>query len=99
MSVKLIVLKSGENLISEIKEGFFEEKLACYLLDKPCSIQHNDSVNIINESGRKCVNVSLHSWPSFTDQEEVQIIPDWVVAIVDPNKELKRMYEKQVLGK
>jgi hypothetical protein len=102
MTVKLAILKSGENIISDIKEGFFEEKLVCYLLDKPCSIVVNGSYRVLdeqeNDETKNRVSISLKSWPSLSDQTTIEIVPDWIVTLVEPNEQLKKMYEEQVLG-
>lgn len=102
MTVKLAILKSGENIISDIKEGFFEEKLVCYLLEKPCSVVVNGSYRVLgeqeNNETKNRVSISLKSWPSLSDQTVIEIVPDWMVTLVEPNEELKKMYETEVLG-
>ena len=102
MTVKLAVLKSGENIISDIKEGFVGEKLVCYILEKPCIVSVNGTYRILededkNINGNK-VSISLNSWPSLSKDTTVELIPDWIVTIVEPNDQLKKMYETQVLG-
>ena len=101
MTVKLILLKSGENIISDVKEGFFEDKLVCYLLENPCSVTVNGSYRVIGEEdtekGNK-VSISLTPWPSFSKETTVELIPDWIVTITNPKDELKSMYETEVLG-
>jgi len=101
MTAKLVLLKSGEKLISNVKEGFIEEKLICYLLEKPCTISVNGSYKILddesdNEENR--VSISLQSWPLFSNQNTIQIPPDWILSFVDPTDQLKETYETQVLG-
>ena len=99
MTVKLIVLKSGEKIVSDIKEGFYEDKLICYILDKPCSVSINGSYKILDgEDNENRVSISLHSWPSLSKDTTIELIPDWIVTIVEPKDELKEMYETQVLG-
>ncbi len=99
MTVKLVLLKSGEKLISDIKEGFLEEKLVCYLLEKPCTVSVNGSYKILDEDdGGNRVSISLQSWPQFSNQETIDIVPSWIVTLVEPSDEIKKMYETQVLG-
>jgi hypothetical protein len=98
MTVKLVLLKSGEKLISDIKEGFIEEKLVCYLLEKPCTISVNGSYKVLDEEdGGNKVSISLHSWPAFSKQETIDIIPSWIISLVEPSDEIKEMYENEVL--
>ena len=99
MTVKLVLLKSGEKIISDVKEGFLEEKLVCYLLEKPCTISVNGSYKILDEDdGGNRVSISLQSWPQFSNQETIDIVPSWIVSLVEPSEEIKKMYETQVLG-
>jgi hypothetical protein len=97
MAVKLVLLKSGENIVSQIKEGYFENKLVCYILDKPCTISINGTYKILDEDENK-VSVSLQPWPALSNQTIIELIPDWIVTIVDPIDSIKKMYETQVLG-
>jgi hypothetical protein len=101
MTVKLVLLKSGENIVSDVKEGFFEDKLVCYLLENPCTVSVNGSYRVIGgedlEKGNK-VSISLTPWPSFSKETTVELIPDWIVTITNPKDELKLMYETEVLG-
>jgi len=101
MAIKLVLLKSGENIISEIKEGYFEEKLICYILDHPCTVSINGTYKILNDDvgdGENKVSISLHSWPSLSKQTTIELVPDWIVTVTDPIDSLKKMYETQVLG-
>jgi hypothetical protein len=100
MTVKLVLLKSGENIVSDVKEGFYEEKLVCYILEKPCKVFVNGSYKILdaeNDDGNR-VSISLHSWPQLSKDTTIEIVPEWIVTIVEPKDELKKMYQTQVLG-
>jgi len=99
MTVKLILLKSGENIISNVKEGFFAEKLVCYILENPCIVDVNDEHQYYDKENLKNkINFSLHTWPELSNQTTIEVPPDWIVTIVEPNGDLKKMYETQVLG-
>jgi hypothetical protein len=97
MTVKLVVLKSGEHIISDIKEGVVENSVVCYILEKPHSILINGPRKISDEKSKK-VNISLQSWPMFSIDDKIEVVPDWVVTIVEPNHQIKEMYEKKVLN-
>ena len=101
MSIKLALLKSGENIISDFKEGFFEEKMVCYIAEKPCTISINGTYKILEEddqSGGNKVSISLKTWPNFSKQTTIELSPDFIVTLVEPTDELKKMYQTQVLG-
>ena len=98
MTVKLVLLKSGENIITDIKEGLYEDKLVCYILEKPCTVSLNGTYKVSDEKdGKERVSISLHSWPPLSLDTTIELIPDWIVTIVDPKIELKTMYETRVL--
>jgi len=72
-------------------------------LEKPCSIVINGSYRVVGEEEdeeetKNRVSISLKTWPSLSDQTVVEIVPDWIVTLVEPNEQLKKMYEEQVLG-
>ena len=99
MTVKLAIFKSGENIISDIKEGFYGEKLACYILENPCKVSINGSYKVIGDEqdSGNMVSISLHQWPSLSKDTTIEIVPEWIVTLVEPNFQLKEMYEIQVL--
>lgn len=103
MTVKLAILKSGENIISDIKEAYYEDKLACYIFENPCKIVINGTYKILTEdeedqdSNTNTLSISLHPWPSLSSDTSVQVVSDWIVTLVEPNSKLKEMYNSRVL--
>ena len=101
MSIKLAVLRSGEDIIADIKEIISEENIVAYLLDKPHKVDcHKKFVlveDIDNAQGE--VQITLSPWIILSDDEKIPIKPDWVVTIVEPVSLLKEMYEEKVNGK
>lgn len=98
MTVKLAILKSGENVISDVKEAYYEDKLACYIFENPHNIIINGSYKILDDlNDTNSVSISLYSWPSLSADTAVEISPDWIVTMVEPNVQLKEMYENRVL--
>jgi hypothetical protein len=98
MTVKLVVLKSGENLISDIKEGYDEEKLITYIFENPCTIKVNGKYRISTDEGdsRDQMSISLHRWPSFSADKTVPIPVDWIVTAVEPIPAVIKMYNQNV---
>ena len=39
MSIKLLVLKSGEDLVADVQEMVVEDKVVGYFLNKPCVVK------------------------------------------------------------
>lgn len=100
MTVKLIVLKNGENIISSIREGFYEDRLICYVLENPCSISINGTYKILDDEANSDdqYSVSLMTWPRLSNDKMIELVPDAIITIVEPMESLKNIYNTQVLG-
>ena len=101
MSVKIALLKSGESIISDIKELISDEKVCGYLFTKPHTIitGSGKSVLLVEEPmDDDTMSVVLSPWILFTCDDEIPVRPDWIVSIVEPVKDIKEMYEEKVNG-
>jgi hypothetical protein len=103
MTVKLVILKSGEDIVSDVTEMVTEnEKVVGYFFKKPCIVKikdfvhHNESVEENPEQSAK-FNIVLYPWIPLTSSDVIPIPADWVVTIVDPVQKLLNMYTDQVL--
>ena len=97
MSVKIALLKSGESLISDIKELVSDDKVCGYLFKKPYLIFYSENQVYLSESetqDKNQVNVSFKPWISFTDDEEIPVGTDWLVTVVSPVQEIEKLYQE-----
>jgi len=92
MTVKLILLKSGESIISDVKEVQKEDELYGYLLDNPQRVSYETPV-LTGSENESVVNVSLSRWIILSKDTQMIIPFDWIVTIVDPVESLEKMYE------
>lgn len=99
MTVKLAILKSGEEIISDVQEGIVDDKVVTYIFRQPYKVVLKGSYKIFNDDEEPVdrVSISLSSWPILSEDNVVPVIPDFVVTIVEPKSELKKMYNEQVL--
>lgn len=102
MSVKLVLLKSGEGLISQVQEMLVEDKVVGYFLKRPCLAKISNQ-DISEEDADKKVDiqkfkVKLYPWIPLTKDEVIPVPADWVVTIVTPFDDLDKMYKEQVLS-
>tara|TARA_B100000287_G_scaffold23737_1_gene23204 strand:- start:223 stop:582 length:360 start_codon:yes stop_codon:yes gene_type:complete len=101
MTVKLAILKSGEDIVADIKEMIVGEgddaRVVGYFLTKPCGVSLN-SKNIKVDDEKDTYQLKLFPWCPLTKQEKIPISADWVVTIVDPIDKITEMYTKEVLG-
>jgi len=101
MAVKLTILKSGEQLISDIKEMISDnEKVIGYLLKNPMNVFEDDSDQdeiLLQEEGdtppnSQDIDVVMTKWIRLSKTKDIMIPVDWVVTVVDPLDSLVEMY-------
>ena len=101
MTVKLAILKSGEDIVADIKEMVVGEgddaRVVGYVLTKPCSVSLKSKALKIDDE-KDHYQLKLFPWCPLTKNTKIPITADWVVTIVDPIDKVKKMYEKEVLG-
>ena len=85
MSVKLAVLKSGEQVIAEAKELVSEEKVRGYLFTRPHKVLTAQPMLLTEEAkDDNSLEVTLSPWIVLSADTEVVVPTDWVVTIVEP---------------
>ncbi len=98
MSIKLVMLKSGEQLIAEAKELVNDEKeVKGYLLDKPHKVVTNTPLLLTEEQNNdNSVEVTLSPWILLSEDQEVVVQPDWVITVVQPLPSVIKMYKEKL---
>ena len=99
MSIKLAVLKSGEQVIADAKELVSEEKVRGYLFTKPHKVVSTQPLLLTEEQqGDNSLEVTLSPWIILSADKEVVVPTDWVVTVVEPLESVVKMYEEKVNG-
>ena len=106
MTVKLLLLKSGEDLIADISEivsGEDENRhVIGYFLTKPCIVKMREPTLLTEESTeeqkKSAFQVSLYPWMPLTVDKVIPVPSDWVVTIVEPIARLTQMYIEDVMN-
>ena len=103
MTIKLMLLKSGEDVIANITEMRVgtddDSQVIGYQLNKPCIVKMRDP-NVIKEEGPKKQSgfaVSLFPWMPLTKQENIPVPADWLITMVDPATKLEEMYIEDIV--
>ena len=103
MTIKLVLLKSGEDIIADVTEmavGEEKEKsIVGYFLDRPCVIRMRDP-NLIKEEGpqkQSGFQVSLFPWIPLSKETRIPVPADWLITMVEPAYKLKEMYVKDIV--
>lgn len=102
MTVKILVLKSGEDVIADVSEMVSpEERLLGYFMKKPyvIKVHHNEPFDEDSNSNRKSkFSIKLYPWMPIAKEKTMPIPVDWVVSMVTPIDKLKELYVNN-LGK
>jgi hypothetical protein len=107
MTIKLLLLKSGEDIISDIKEMVIGEdedrRVVGYFLNKPCLVKMRDPSLLVEESTEEqkkaAYQVSLYPWMPLSKDSVIPVAADWVVTMVEPIVKLSEMYVEDVLSR
>ena len=92
MTIKVLVLKSGEDVIADIQEMMSsEDQVMGYFLTKPCVVK------LQAKETNNDVSVRMHPWMPFAREKMIPLSTDWVVTMVTPVESIQEMYQKQVL--
>ena len=98
MAIKLALLKSGEEVISEITEMITEKQVVVgYYFANPCRAILTTPEIQVDESqsfDKKPVSIKLLPWLPLADEEKIPVVADWVISIVEPQPKLKDLYTK-----
>ena len=104
MTIKLMLLKSGEDVISDVTEmcvGTEENRQVIgYHLYKPCVVKMREP-NVIKEEGPKKqsgFSVSLFPWMPLSKDDKIPVPADWLITMVEPVTNLKEMYIEDIIN-
>ena len=101
MSIKITVLKSGEQIISDMKELMAEneEKVQAYMLVNPHTYEISEKQFMTEdekEEGDYGIDVSLLPW-LILSKDKMMIIPtDCVLTVVEPLESVTQLYLDKV---
>ena len=106
MSIKLVMLKSGEDIIADVKELKSEEGIVGYYFHNPCVVKmyHPEEPTVLNEdsSSREYeskISVQFYPWIPLAEESKIPCSADWVVTIVEPVQNVKSLYQERVNGR
>ena len=106
MSVKLVMLKSGEDIIADVKELKSEEGIVGYYFHNPLIVKmyHPEEPTVLNEDGssreyESRISVQFYPWIPLSEESRIPCSADWVVTIVEPVKNVKKLYLESLNGR
>ena len=101
MSIKLALLKSGEEVIADISEFRQEETdiLVSYLFRKPYCIKIKTSEVLVEDKSKEKHELAYYKWMTLSKDDDIIVNKDWVVCITDPLESVKNNYEEKMNGR
>ena len=105
MTIKVLLLKSGEDVIADVKEMVSpDKKVIGYFLEKPCVVKMHNTENLTPEQldpkkpERKSeFSVTMYPWMPIAKENTIPLATDWVVTMVTPVEKIYDMYKEDIL--
>ena len=103
MTIKLMLFKSGEDIIADVSEMCVGEgddrRVIGYRLEKPCVVKMRNPVPAGEDGNEKRAGfeVSLFPWMPLSAEVNIPVPSDWLVTMVEPIPKLTQMYIEDVL--
>ena len=107
MTVKLVMLKSGEDIIADVKEiksdeqdvigYYFHDPLIVkmYEPEEPTVLSEGDTTK---EYATK-IGVTFFPWIPLAKDTRIPCSADWVVTMTEPVENLKKLYQQKLDGR
>ena len=101
MSIQLTLLKSGEEVIADIKEIRQEEtdELVSYLFKDPYCVKIKTTQVLVEQETKPKHELAYYKWMSLSKDNDIIVNKDWVVCITDPLDSVKKNYEEKMNGR
>jgi hypothetical protein len=95
MAIKLVLLKSGDELICDLTNMEIGEeddkKVVGYYLSRPCLVDYQPTGEP-NE-----FTIQLKQWMPLSANPLIPLAAGWVVTVLDPAKQLYDVYKEQIM--
>lgn len=97
MTLKLVLLKSGEDVITDLEEMTIKnqegnEQVIGYFFNKPYTVKLNPKNPRDVTEDLSQFRMVLSPWMPLSAQSKIPVVADWVISIVDPVEKLAETY-------
>ena len=113
MSIKLVMLKSGEDIIADVKEIKSNEEVIGYFFHDPLIVKMyspEEPVVLSEENGvegehgttkefNSKVGITFYPWVPLSAENKIPCSADWVITMVEPMQNLKKLYQEKINGR
>jgi hypothetical protein len=106
MSIKLVILKTGEQIVADVKElvtspDESESTLCAYLLNNAHKIEYKKPIFLTEQENPEIdgeVQITLSPWILLSNESMIPVRADCVLTIVDPIKSVVELYVERTNG-
>lgn len=100
MSIKLAILKSGEDIVADIKEYVDDEgNIVALIFENPVAVKLFSNKSVVDAEKADEFSVSFTNWIPLSAETTIPVDKDWVVTIVEPVDVVKKSYEERMNGR
>ena len=113
MTVKLVMRKSGEDIIADVKElkseqevvgSYFQDPLIVkmYSPEKPVVLSEENGVESEHGTTKEIsskVGITFYPWVPLSAENKIPCSADWVITMVEPMQNLKKLYQEKIDGR
>ena len=114
MTVKLVMLKSGEDIVADVKEiksdeqevigYFFHDPLIVkmYSPEEPVVLSEENGVESEHGTTKEIsskVGITFYPWVPLSAENKIPCSADWVITMVEPMQNLKKLYQEKINGR
>lgn len=108
MTIQIAVLKSGEDVIADVKEiRSNDDKIVSYLFKDPLVLKtkFNNEPLVLSEEQKDTglmksfssnIQINFYPWIPLSADKDILCPTDWVVTIVEPISNLKKLYLERI---
>ena len=94
MAIKLAVLKSGEDIIADVKELLMDKRIVGYTFTNPATIRFLDPDSIYFPD--RDIDIAFAPWIPLSAEKEIAVAPDWIITIVEPIPQVIEKYKEGI---
>ena len=106
MTVKLVMLKSGEDIVADVKEiKSAEQEVIGYFFHDPLIVKMYEpeeptvlSEGTTNKYSSK-ISILFYPWIPLSAENRVPCSADWVITMVEAIENLKKLYQEKIDGR
>lgn len=97
MTIRIALMRTGEYVISDMKEASKGEKFVGYTFTNPQIVEMEDEKQLLSEeTGESSVSISMRPWFNLSSDENYLIHPENIITIATPIKSITDIYKEKI---